>query len=60
MGSLKEKVKEMEREEILKALEESGWIMARAAKKLGITERIIGYKIKKYKIVRGGEQNEAN
>ncbi len=50
MDSLKEKIRELEREEILSALNECGWVMARAARKLGITERIIGYKIRKYGI----------
>ena len=48
--TLKDKIKEIEREAILDALEACGWIQARAAKKLGITERMIGYKIKKYGI----------
>lgn len=48
MESLKEKIKEIEREEIINALRECNWVMARAARKLGITERMIGYKIKKY------------
>lgn len=59
MGSLKEKVCEIEREEILHALEENEWVMARAARKLGITERMIGYKIKKYGIRREGETSLA-
>ena len=50
METLKDKIKELEREEILKALRESGWVMAKAARKLGITERMIGYKISKYGI----------
>ena len=50
MDSLKKKVEEIEREEIINALKECNWVMARAAKKLGITERMIGYKIKKYGI----------
>lgn len=50
MNSLKEKIRELEREEILNALKECTWIMARAARRLGITERMIGYKIKKYGI----------
>ncbi|GBE04389.1 nif-specific regulatory protein [bacterium BMS3Abin10] len=50
MLSLKNKIKEIEKEEIIKALQECGWVQARAAKKLGITERMIGYKIKKYSI----------
>jgi Nif-specific regulatory protein len=50
MDSLKNKVKELEREEIIQALRECNWVMARAARKLGITERVIGYKVKKYGI----------
>jgi len=60
MDTLKEKVTEMEKEEIIKALENSDWVMARAARKLGITERMIGYKIKKYQILRGIEQRTTN
>lgn len=54
MDSLKERIREIEKEEILKALTETEWVMARAARMLGITERMIGYKIKKYGIKRGG------
>ena len=54
MGSLRAKVTEIEKEEITKALTESNWIMARAARLLGITERMIGYKIKKYGIRKEG------
>ncbi|MBI4679645.1 MAG: hypothetical protein HY753_00130, partial [Nitrospirae bacterium] len=32
---MKDKIKEMEKEEIVKALEESNWVMARAARRLG-------------------------
>ncbi|MEN8262261.1 MAG: helix-turn-helix domain-containing protein [Nitrospirota bacterium] len=49
-NTLKDKIKDIEREAILKALEECEWIQARAARKLGITERMIGYKINKYGI----------
>lgn len=52
MDSLKDKISEIEREEIINALKECDWVMARAARKLGITERMIGYKIKKYGIGR--------
>lgn len=48
--SLRNRIKEMEREEIINALRECNWVMARAARQLGITERMIGYKIKKYGI----------
>jgi Nif-specific regulatory protein len=58
MDSLKEKIREMEKEEIMNALGECNWVMARAARKLGITERMIGYKIKKYGIRKEGvEEN---
>ena len=50
MESLKDRVKEIEREEIMNAMMECNWIMSRAARKLGITERMIGYRIKKYHI----------
>lgn len=49
-NSLKDKVKDIERQEIINALKECNWVMAKAARKLGITERMIGYKIKKYGI----------
>jgi Nif-specific regulatory protein len=67
MDSLKNKVKEMEREEIINALRECNWIMARAARRLGITERMIGYKVRKYGIrvkevrwVEDSHQSESN
>jgi len=50
MDSLKEKIRDLERVEILNALRQCEWVMARAARMLGITERMIGYKIKKYGI----------
>ena len=40
----------MEREAILNALKKYNWVMAKAARQLGITERMIGYKVKKYNI----------
>lgn len=48
MDSLKDRIEVIEREEIVRALRECNWVMAKAAKRLGITERMIGYKIKKY------------
>ncbi|MDH5527534.1 MAG: nif-specific transcriptional activator NifA [Nitrospirota bacterium] len=46
--SLRDGVEAIEREEILAALTRCGWVQARAARLLGITPRMIGYKIKKY------------
>jgi transcriptional regulator with GAF, ATPase, and Fis domain len=50
MYSLKEMIKEIEKQEIINALKECNWIKAKAARKLGITERVMGYKVSKYKI----------
>lgn len=54
MGTLKERIREIEKNEITVALMECNWIMAQAARSLGITERMIGYKIKKYGIRKEG------
>lgn len=54
MSSLKEQIREIEKEEIIRALKECNCVMAKAARQLGITERMIGYKIKKYGIKREG------
>jgi len=51
MITLKNKIEHIEKEEIIRALEECNYIMAHAARKLGITERMIGYKMKKYEII---------
>ncbi|MBI4843082.1 MAG: helix-turn-helix domain-containing protein [Nitrospirae bacterium] len=54
MRLLKEKIENYEKSAIVNALIECGWVKSRAAKMLGITERMIGYKIKKYRIRREG------
>ncbi len=41
-------LKDLERQEIEAALLRHGWVQARAARELGITQRQIGYKIKKH------------
>ncbi len=43
-----EYLKEMEREELRRALEGTGWVIARAAKVLGWTPRQVAYKMKKF------------
>lgn len=58
MDSLKDKINEIERQEIVNALKECNWVMAHAARKLGITERMIGYKIKKYRIRKEGDKRQ--
>ena len=44
------KLKEAERELIIQALEKSNWVQRDAAKLLGISRRVISYKIKKFGI----------
>ena len=38
----------LERRAIVRALDACGWVQARAAKRLGISARVLGYKIKRY------------
>ncbi|MCK4556405.1 MAG: sigma 54-interacting transcriptional regulator, partial [Candidatus Aminicenantes bacterium] len=52
-ASLKEKVKNLEAREIKKALLENGSVKSKAARALGITERILSYKMKVYSISSG-------
>lgn len=62
MTQLKVTIADVEKRLITEALESSGWVQARAAKILGTTQRILGYKIKKYgievKTIKGGLQDE--
>ncbi|TET10181.1 sigma-54-dependent Fis family transcriptional regulator, partial [Candidatus Aerophobetes bacterium] len=49
--SLKKRVGELEKELITDALEEAHWVQTKAAKLLGVSRRIVRYKMKKYGIV---------
>jgi DNA-binding NtrC family response regulator len=49
-GSLNETLDTVERGLILEALKESGGIQTRAAEKLGVSERVFRYKLRKYRI----------
>jgi len=51
-GTLSERLSTVEQEMILSALEKSGWVQTRFAEMLGISERVLRYKMKK-----GGIQN---
>jgi len=44
-------LQEIEREELLRALERAGWVQVRAARALGLTPRQVAYKMKKYGII---------
>ncbi len=46
-GPLKERLEAVEREMILAALERCDWVQTRAAEELGISERVLRYKIEK-------------
>jgi len=48
--SLTTNIEEMERLNIINALEKTGWVQAKASRLLKITPRQMGYKIKKYKL----------
>ena len=45
-------LEELERAEIKAALSRNGWVQARAARDLGLTQRQIGYRIKKFNLDR--------
>jgi len=44
-------LKDMEKEEVIAALRRHGWVQARAARELGLTQRQMGYRIKKHGII---------
>ena len=52
VASIREAVERLERELIVRALEASGGRQSQAARQLGISERVLRYKMKKYRIVR--------
>jgi two-component system response regulator AtoC len=49
-GSLKDRLEAVEREMILSALDRHDGIQTRAAESLGISERVLRYKMKKYRV----------
>ena len=49
-GSLPRKLEGLERQMISRALERNGGVQTKAAEELGISERVLRYKLKKYKI----------
>lgn len=51
-------IEEIEKVNILAALKNSNWVQAKAAKALGITQRQIGYKIKKYNLTPYTSENK--
>ncbi len=51
-GTLSERLEAMEREMLISALEKHNWVQTHASESLGISERVIRYKMKKYQIRR--------
>ena len=51
-GKLSERLEAMEREMLISALEKHDWIQTHASESLGISERVMRYKMKKYQIRR--------
>jgi two-component system NtrC family response regulator len=49
-GSLNETLDTVERGLIIEALKETGGVQTRAAERLGISERVLRYKLKKYRV----------
>ncbi len=49
---LQGKIEALEKREIVCALEEANWVQTRAAESLGISERVLRYKMKKYGLKR--------
>ena len=49
-GTLAERLEAVEREMVMSALEKHDWVQTRAADSLGISERVLRYKMKKYRI----------
>jgi len=49
-GSLPRRLESLERQMISQALERNGGVQTKAAEELGISERVLRYKLKKYKI----------
>jgi len=54
--SLKERIAELEKELISNALKETHWVQTKAAKLLGMSRRIVKYKMEKYGIKRGEKE----
>lgn len=49
-GTLSERMEAVEREMLYNALEKNGWVQTRAAESLGISERVLRYKMGKHRI----------
>ncbi len=54
-GNLGERLEAVEREMLVSSLEKNEWIQTKAAESLGISERVLRYKMKKYNIKKNSD-----
>ena len=59
-GTLAENLEAMEKEMLLDALEKSSWVQTRAAAFLGISERVLRYKMKKFDLKNTPHNNHSS
>ncbi len=59
-GSIRGTVESIERSMIIEALVNADWVQTKAALALGLSERMLRYKIKKYNIVRSSRSISTN
>jgi len=59
-GTLAENLEAMEKEMLLDALEKNSWVQTRAAAFLGISERVLRYKMKKYDLKNTPHNNHSS
>lgn len=52
MPQRRKSLQDVEREQVEDALIRHGWVQARAARELGLTQRQIGYRMKKFRLQR--------
>ncbi len=52
LSSTRKSLKDLEREQVESALIRNGWVQSRAARELGLTQRQMGYRMKKFELHR--------
>lgn len=56
-GTLSDRLEAVEKEMLISSLRKNGWVQTRAAESLGISERVLRYKIKKYRLEKGNSKD---
>jgi Nif-specific regulatory protein len=52
LAGTRKSLKDLEREQVESALVRNGWVQSRAARELGLTQRQMGYRMKKFELRR--------